>query len=120
MSDIEPTRPDLAEDDLQRSPEQDPDRHRKSSALLQESVAEVVATCQGRSLDEAIEALNDAVARRGQAPQPHRWVEAVAMDAIAGRTYVVNQRALDDTNLTVAAHDRLEQSSGRDRGKEPA
>jgi hypothetical protein len=120
VSDIPPTQPELAEDDLQRSPEQHPDRHRETSAALQEAVAEVVATCEGRSLDEAIEALNDAVARRGHSPQPHRWVEAVAMDAIAGRTYVVNQQALDDTDVRVPVHDRLQQTSGRDRGKEPA
>jgi hypothetical protein len=110
----------LAEDDLQRSPEQHPDEHRETSARLQEAVAEVVAGCQGQPLQVAIDALNDALARRGQPPQPHRWVEAVAMDAIAGRTYVVNQRALDDAGVDVPALDALQESGGRDRGQDPA
>ena len=116
----QPGRPDLSEDDLQRSPEQDPDRHRHSSAVLQEAITAIVATCEGRSLEEAVHALEDALAQRGQPPQPPRWVEAVAMDAIAGRTYVVSQQALDDAGLRVPAHDLVEQSTGRDRGKDPA
>jgi hypothetical protein len=120
VSDIEPTRPGLAQDDLQRSPEQDQARHRESSAHLQEAVNDVVSTCQGRSLDEAVEAVNEAVRQRGQPAQPHRWVDAVAMDAIAGRTYVVSQQALVDTGMDVPALDLLQQDTGRDRGNEPA
>jgi hypothetical protein len=71
-------------------------------------------------LDAAIEALNDALARHGQPPQPHRWVEAVAMDAIAGRTYVVSQQALDDAGVRVPALDILQEDTGRDRGNDPA
>jgi hypothetical protein len=120
VDEIPPGQPDLSQDDLQRSPEQDANRHRESSAALQQAVAEIVAKCGGWSLDAAMRALKDELATRGQPPQPPRWVEAVAMDAIAGRTYVVNQLALDDTGVKVPAHDLLEQTSGRDRGKDPA
>ena len=111
---------DLPEDDLQRSPEQDAHHHRESSARLQEAVADVVASHQGRTLDEAIEAVNDAVARHGRPPQPDRWVEAVAMDAINGRTYVLTQQALTDTGVDVPALDAVQESAGRDRGQDPA
>jgi hypothetical protein len=116
----QPGHPELAEDDLQRSPEQDPDHHRDSSAILQEAVVELVARAQGSSLETAISTFEEILADRGQPQQPPRWVEAVATDAIAGRTYVVNQQALDDTGVRVPAHDFLEESTGRDRGKEPA
>jgi putative methionine-R-sulfoxide reductase with GAF domain len=120
VSDMHPPDPHLTEDDLQRSPEQDPDEHRRSSARLQEAVNEVVASCAGRSLDEAVSAMVEAVARRGQPPQPDRWVEAVATGAIAGRTYVVSQEALEDTGVELPALGVLGESAGRDRGQDPA
>jgi hypothetical protein len=120
VNDIHSQRPELAEDHLQFSAEQDPGEHRMSSVRLQEAVNEVVATCQGRSLDEAVSAVLDAVARRGQPPQPHRWVEAVATGAIAGRTYVVSEEALADTGVELPALQVLEDSEGRERGKDPA
>jgi hypothetical protein len=114
--------PGLAEDDLQRSPEQDPAEHRVSSVRLQEAVNEVVATCAGRSFDEAVSAVVEAVARRGQPPQPDRWVEAVATGAIDGRTYVVSREALADTGVVLPALEALgeSESDGRDRGQDPA
>jgi hypothetical protein len=115
----EPRQPELAGDDLQRSPEQDPDHHRDSSAILQEAIVDLVARCEGSSLETAISTFEDTLAKRGQPQQPPRWVEAVATDAIAGRTYVVNQQALDDTGVRVPAHDFLEESTGRDRGQDP-
>jgi 8-oxo-dGTP pyrophosphatase MutT (NUDIX family) len=120
MTDLSPAAPELPEDDLQRSPEQDARHHRENSARLQDAVAEVVATHQGRSLDEAMEAVHEALARLGQPPQPERWVEAVAMDAINGRTYVVSQLALTDAGVDVPALDAIQDSTGRDRGQGPA
>lgn len=116
----QPERPDLSQDDLQRSPEQDPGAQRFSSAALQDAIAEVVAVSRGWALEEAIHAVEDALARRGQPPQPPRWVEAVAMGAISGRTYVVNEQALHDAGIEVPAHDAVQRSAGRDRGKDPA
>jgi hypothetical protein len=113
-------RPELAGDDLQRSPEQHPAEHRLSSARLQEAVNDVVARCEGRTLDEAIVALGEALARRGQPAQPQRWVEAVAASAIAGRTYVVSAEAVADTGTEVPARGVVEGSDGRDRGQDPA
>jgi hypothetical protein len=42
------------------------------------------------------------------------------MDAIAGRTYVVSQQALDDAGVRVPALDILQEDTGRDRGNDPA
>jgi hypothetical protein len=88
---------ELAGQGLQRSPEQDPEQHRRTSALLQDAVTSIAHRYAGASETEATEALAAALADRGLPPQPERWVEAVVSAAVAGRIYVVSEQAVADT-----------------------
>jgi hypothetical protein len=99
---------ELSGHDLQRSPEQDPDHHRRSSALLQDAVSSLARRYEGASEAEATVALEAALADRGIPPQPARWVEAVVSAAVDGRVYVVNQQALEDTGTEVPALDAVQ------------
>lgn len=91
------------EDDLQRSPEQDPEQHRVSSANLQAAVNAVVSRHSGGSVDEARTYLTREIASRGLDPQPDRWIEAAASAAVEGHTYVVAEQAVHDTGLRLDA-----------------
>jgi hypothetical protein len=97
------TENELSSQDLQRSPEQDPGRHRRSSALLQDAVTVLAHEYVGASEAEATAAFEAALADRGLPPQPERWVEAVVAAAVEGRVYVVNEQALTDTGTEVPA-----------------
>jgi hypothetical protein len=100
---------EMAGHDLQRSPEQDPDRHRRTSALLQDAVTAIAQRYAGADEGEATVALEAALADRGLPPQPARWVEAVVSAAVTGHVYVVSEQALADTctehpDLTALQH----------------
>jgi hypothetical protein len=101
---------ELSGHDLQRSPEQDPGRHRRSSALLQDAVTALAHEYVGASEAEATEAFEAALADRGLPPQPERWVEAVVSAAVEGRVYVVNEQALADTGTEVPALNDVKQA----------
>lgn len=95
------------DDQMQRSPEQDPATHRESTQVLQEAIAALVASHQGRLPSEALAELGRRLEARGVPPQPQRWMEAVAASAVEGRLYVMNEQALSDVGVHVEALETL-------------
>ena len=69
--------------------------HRARQALMQEAITEVTAEAQGRDQADVVDALTRALEVRGIGPQPPKWLEAVAAEALAGRIYVEDQSAID-------------------------
>jgi hypothetical protein len=99
-----------ADDQMQRSPEQDPATHRESSQVLQEEIAALVESHEGRLPSEALAEFERRLEARGVPPQPQRWMEAVAASAVEGRLYVVTEQALDDVGAHVEALDTLKEA----------
>ena len=73
---------------LAEMPEPEAERHRQVQALIQDAIAEVVARSAGRAREEVVADLTRALQARGIGPQPPRWLEAVADEALQGHQYV--------------------------------
>jgi len=75
----------------------DQESHRQHAAQRQAIIAETVRTHAGAPIDEIIEVLRERMTARGLQPPPGKWLDAVARDASAGRTYVESYEALADS-----------------------
>lgn len=97
----------------------DQESHRQHAAQRQEIIAETVRTHAGAPIDDIIEVLRERMTARGLQPPPGKWLEAVARDASAGRTYVESYEALADsgTDAPTLHHDT---SPDEDEGEETA
>jgi hypothetical protein len=79
----------------------DQESHRQHAAQRQEIIAETVRTHAGAPIDDVIDVLRERMSARGLQPPPGKWLEAVARDASAGRTYVESYEALADSGTDV-------------------
>ena len=79
----------------------DQETHRQHAAQRQEIIAKTVRTHAGAPIDDIIEVLRERMTARGLQPPPGKWLEAVARDASAGRTYVESYEALADSGTDV-------------------
>jgi hypothetical protein len=79
----------------------DQDIHREHAAQRQAIIAEVVRTHAGEPIAELMELLQQRMADRGLQPPPGKWLEAVARDASAGRTYVESNEAMADSGTDI-------------------
>lgn len=95
----------------------DQESHRQHAAQRQEVIAETVRTHAGAPIDDIIEVLRERMAARGLQPPPGKWLEAVARDASAGRTYVESSEALADSG-TDTPTSRSGASPDEDDGQE--
>ena len=95
----------------------DQESHRQHAAQRQEIIAETVRTHAGAPIDDIIEVLRERMTARGLQPPPGKWLEAVARDASAGRTYVESYEALADSG-TDAPTLHPDASSGEGEGQE--
>jgi hypothetical protein len=68
-------------------------------------VREVV---QGRPVEATVAHLATAITARGLAVPPASWLEAVAHEAVGGRTYVVSAAALDEVGVALPAMDAIQ------------
>jgi hypothetical protein len=80
----------------------DQESHRQHAAQRQQVIAETVRTHAGAPIDDIIEVLRERMTARGLQPPPGKWLEAVARDASAGRTYVESVEALADSGTDAA------------------
>jgi hypothetical protein len=99
------------------------DIHREHAAQRQAIIAEVVRSHAGAPIADIIDILRDSMADRGLQPPPGKWLEAVARDASAGRTYVESNEALADSGTEIpslSSGDESEGAGSRDAGEEPA
>jgi hypothetical protein len=64
----------------------------RAKAQLQEIVTDLARYGPSRSADDLRRRLEAAIAEAGLPEQPARWVEAVAIEAAAGRTTVLDAR----------------------------
>jgi hypothetical protein len=80
-------------------PEQE--EHRQRQARLQQIVAEVTERMEGRSVEEAMDALLAGAVASGLEPPSETWLRNVATSAVGGHVYVLSQEAVDDIDLEV-------------------
>jgi hypothetical protein len=73
---------------LAEMPDEEYVHHRQVQVSIQEAISEVSQGAAGRERDEIIADLNRALQARGIGPQPPRWLEAVADEALQGHTYI--------------------------------
>lgn len=88
---------------------------RARQALIQAVIDDLVVWAPGRTVAEVSERLAAELTGRGLPPQPATWVDAVALDAVAGRTYVVSEEAAADVNLDLTARNRIESDAALDQ-----
>ncbi|MFL6100094.1 MAG: hypothetical protein ACJ71T_09095 [Actinomycetales bacterium] len=88
---------------------------RARQALMQAVIEDLVLWAPGRTVAEASERLQAELMGRGLPPQPAKWVDAVASDAVAGRTYVVSEEAAADTDLDLRERNQLESGASLDQ-----
>jgi hypothetical protein len=81
--------------------EPDQDTHREHAAQRQAIIAEVVRTHAGEPIPQLMDLLQERMADRGLQPPPGKWLEAVARDASAGRTYVESNEAMADSGTDI-------------------
>ena len=79
----------------------DQDIHREHAAQRQAIIAEVVRTHAGEPIPQIMDLLQERMADRGLQPPPGKWLEAVARDASAGRTYVESNEAMADSGTDI-------------------
>jgi hypothetical protein len=82
--------------------------HEERLVALQRAVVEVANTSKGASIASTMERLTAAVTARGLSIPPHNWLEAVAHDAIGGRTYVLSAAALAEIGSAIPAMDAIQ------------
>ena len=95
----------------------DQDIHREHAAQRQAIIAEVVRAHAGEPIPQLMDLLRERMADRGLQPPPGKWLEAVARDASAGRTYVESNEAMADSgtdipSLRPASEEQQEDSGG--------
>ena len=104
----------------------DQDTHREHAAQRQAIIAEVVRTHAGEPIPQIMDLLQERMADRGLQPPPGKWLEAVARDASAGRTYVESNEAMADSGTddplaaTRGARPGQQENSGGGPRPEPA
>jgi hypothetical protein len=79
----------------------DQDIHREHAAQRQAIIAEVVRAHAGEPIPQLMDLLQERMADRGLQPPPGKWLEAVARDASAGRTYVESNEAMADSGTNI-------------------
>jgi hypothetical protein len=79
----------------------DQDIHREHAAQRQAIIAEVVRDHAGEPIPQLMDLLQERMADRGLQPPPGKWLEAVARDASAGRTYVESNEAMADSGTDI-------------------
>ena len=79
----------------------DQDIHREHAAQRQAIIAEVVRTHAGEPIPQIMDLLQAQMADCGLQPPPGKWLEAVARDASAGRTYVESNEAMADSGTDI-------------------
>jgi hypothetical protein len=84
------------------------DTHEERMVALQQAVVDVAEASEGNSVEATMEHLAGAITARGLAVPPTNWLEAVAHDAVGGRTYVVSAAALDQVGVTLPAMDAIQ------------
>jgi hypothetical protein len=97
------------------------DTHEERMVALQRAVLEVAETSEGASVGVTMEHLAAAITARGLAVPPTGWLEAVAHDAVGGRTYVVSAAALHEVGVALPAMDEIQsgQLTGDANGDRP-
>jgi hypothetical protein len=86
----------------------DQDTHEERMVALQQAVVEVAAASEGASVEATIGLLAAAITARGLAVPPTSWLEAVAYEAVGGRTYVVSAAAWDRVGVALPAMDVIQ------------
>jgi hypothetical protein len=94
----------------------DQDIHREHAAQRQAIIAEVVRDHAGEPIPQLMDLLQERMADRGLQPPPGKWLEAVARDASAGRTYVESNEAMADSGTNIPSlqpgNERTQEDSG--------
>ena len=100
----------------------DQDTHRERAAQRQAIIAEVVRTHAGEPIPQIMDLLQERMADCGLQPPPGKWLEAVARDASAGRTYVESNEAMADSGTgdpLAATRERDRAAGGLRRRPQP-
>jgi hypothetical protein len=84
------------------------DTHEERMVALQQAVVEVADASEGASVETTMGHLAAAITARGLAVPPTSWLEAVAYEAVGGRTYVVSAAALEQVGVTLPAMDAIQ------------
>jgi len=74
--------------------EADLSRHQRNQALMQEAIDTVGQTAPGRSKEEVLATLVEALAARGIPEQPPRWLDAVVSELVSGGRYIEDPSAV--------------------------
>jgi hypothetical protein len=84
------------------------DTHEERMVALQQAVVEVADASEGASVEATMEHLATAITAHGLGVPPTSWLEAVAHDAVGGRTYVVSAAALHEVGVALPAMDAIQ------------
>jgi hypothetical protein len=95
--------------------------HEERLVALQRAVIEVAEANKGASVAATMERLTAAITEQGLDVPPPSWLEAVAHDAVGGRTYVVSAAAWDEVGTALPAMEALQsgQLTGDAHGDRP-
>jgi hypothetical protein len=91
------------------------EERRGRQALMQIVINDVVQWAPGHTVAEVSERLDAELMGRGLPPQPAKWLESVAQEAVSGRTYVVSEEAAADVPLHLPERDALESGAALDQ-----
>jgi hypothetical protein len=95
--------------------EETQEQHRARQTLIQTVIADLVQWAPGHPVAEVSDRLAAELMGRGLPPQPASWVDAVAHEAVAGRTYVVSEEAAADVGLELPQRDQIESGAALDQ-----
>jgi hypothetical protein len=87
------------------------DTQEQRMVALQQAVVEVAEASEGAPVEATMGRLAAAITARGLSVPPTSWLEAVAHEAVGGRTYVVSAAALDQVGLALPAMDAIQNGS---------
>ena len=84
-------------------------------------MVEVASDSRGASVAVTVERLAAAITARGLAVPPPTWLEAVAHEAVGGRTYVMSAAALAEIGAAIPEMDAIQsgQLTGDANGDRP-